>query len=821
MVKKRASKYEFLSASAIAALLMSPTLVQAQDVPGQPVAPAVTVDQDAEVPAPPVTQERGTSEGEIIVTARKRSESMLDVPVAISALPQETLIRYNVNELNAITTLVPNVTIVKAASGTGASMTIRGVGSTFNDFGIDQTVAVNIDGIAVSRGFITNVAFFDVAQVEVLKGPQALFFGKNSPAGVISLTSAGPSSSYEYGIKAGYEFVADEGYIEGFASGPITDSFGLRVAARYSKMAGYLYNNAAVGPNPTDPNFALRGGNGRAVSNEAVTGRLTAEWNPTSAFSATLKVLGNSYTDDGMSAISQPVLCAPGNQFPTDVVNGVPIPDTTGDCRADNQVSTGNLPIGIEAGYPGARDGRNYATVDAVLASLTLNYDSGPVSFTSVTGYNHGKFLTLSNYGYTSFNRFPGVVDETNNGFSQEFRVNTDLGGAINFAGGVFYENSKRSGGIKSRFFSPPQDPATGLFTSTIRFHTIDSETISAFGQAIWDITPTLELAGGARFTHETKRTREGNTYVHPNFRASFLAPGLVIENNFKDDNISPEVTLTWKPVRDITLYGAYKTGYKSGGASIPTSITPDATSESLAFGPEQSEGGEIGFKGQLFDRRLTVTADIYRYDLSGLQLVMVETLPNGLFVNLVRNAADARTEGAEVDLNYRATESLTVQGSVAYNNARITRFPNAPCWALQTAATGCVTNADGSRTTDRAGDPLSKAPKLTVSGGFNYSTPVGSSMKFGLSGQGKYVGDYRTQDDGAPYARQEAFVTLDGSVRIGEIDDRWELALIGRNLTNQYYLQVSSPRPGGVPGDVHGVIARPREITLQASFRF
>lgn len=219
--------------------------------------------------------------GGIIVTARKRSETLLDVPVAISALSSDTLARYNVNDLNAMSSLVPNVTIVKAASGTGASMTIRGVGSTFNDFGIDQTVSINIDGIQISRGFITNVAFFDVEQVEVLKGPQALFFGKNSPGGVVSVRSRGATKSFEAGIKAGYEFIADERYAEGYISGPLSDTLGARLAVRYAKMDGWLHNNAVDGANPTDAAFPLRrGGAARAVGSETITGRLTLDWQP-------------------------------------------------------------------------------------------------------------------------------------------------------------------------------------------------------------------------------------------------------------------------------------------------------------------------------------------------------------------------------------------------------------------------------------------------------------------------------------------------------------------------------------------------------------
>lgn len=771
--------------------------------------------------------EESADYGGIIVTARKRSETLLDVPVAIAALSSDTLTRYNVNDLNAMSSLVPNVTIVKAASGTGASMTIRGVGSTFNDFGIDQTVSINIDGIQISRGFITNVAFFDVEQVEVLKGPQALFFGKNSPGGVVSVRSRGATKNFEAGIKAGYEFVADERYAEGYISGPLSETLGARLAVRYAKMDGWLHNNAVDGANPTDAAFPKRrGGAARAVGSETVTGRLTLDWQPSDAFSAELKVLGNLYNDNGMGNIAQPVRCADGYTRPTDTNL---ISDPTGDCRADNQISSGGLPVGVEQGYPGGqrKNGQLWSTVDSFLTTLRLRYDLDTVAFESVTGYSYGDFKTLSNYGYTSFARFPGYVTELSKLFTQELRFNTDLDGAINFAGGVYFEHADRKGNIGTRFplsFTP--DPTNGNTNQTYRLHTIKNTAWSAFGQAIWNIADNVELAGGARFTHETKTTREGNTYVDARVPAALniMAQGKFLTNKFSDSTVSPEVTLSYKPTPDLNLYAAYKTGYKSGGASIPTTITANLTDDSIGFGPETSRGGEIGFKGRVADRRLSFSAVAYLYKLKGLQLVMPETTAAGIFVNFVRNAADAETKGFEFDADFAVTDNFSLQGAVSYNDAKITRFPNAPCWAGQTAATGCNTITVGTATTritDRAGDPLSKAPKWVLSAGFNYDAELSDTLGLGLSAQVKHSSSYRTQDDGAPYAFQPSYTTIDATLRLHGADKAWEVALIGRNLTNEYYLMVSSPRPGGLAGELHGVIARPREVALQTSFKF
>ncbi len=147
---------------------------------------------------------------EIVVTVRRRSESLLSVPVAVNAIGPAALQRAGAVNLSTIGTLAPQVSFVRANSGAGAIFTIRGLGSNFQDAGVEQTVAVSIDGAQVGRGAIVNSAFFDLDQVEILKGPQALFFGKNSPAGVVSIRSKNPGDELEGYARAGYEFEARE-----------------------------------------------------------------------------------------------------------------------------------------------------------------------------------------------------------------------------------------------------------------------------------------------------------------------------------------------------------------------------------------------------------------------------------------------------------------------------------------------------------------------------------------------------------------------------------------------------------------------------------
>ncbi|MEE2916776.1 MAG: TonB-dependent receptor plug domain-containing protein, partial [Pseudomonadota bacterium] len=159
---------------------------------------------------PANTTPSAVGDGEIIITARRRDERLLDAPVAVTAVGGETLTQYQATRVSDIATLVPSLIAGKAASGSSASIFLRGVGSTALSAGFDQSVSFVIDGLPMSRGREISLPQFDIQRVEVLKGPQALFFGKNTTGGLISVSSNNPTDTFEGGIKGGYGFNADE-----------------------------------------------------------------------------------------------------------------------------------------------------------------------------------------------------------------------------------------------------------------------------------------------------------------------------------------------------------------------------------------------------------------------------------------------------------------------------------------------------------------------------------------------------------------------------------------------------------------------------------
>lgn len=765
---------------------------------------------------------------DIIVTARQRKETLLESPVAVSAIGGEQLSKLGVTDARDLAKLAPSLSIGQSTSGAGGVIVLRGIGTSPSNAGFDQAVSVNVDGVQTGRARIVTLGLLDLAQVEVMKGPQALFFGKNSPAGVINMTSANPTKELSGYGRFGYEFVGDEAIVEAAVSGSLSDAFGARIAVRYRNLDGWLRNTAGqvtsspfAGPDnlPQAPKTARPG-------EEEFVGRLTLSFEPVgSPFSATLKVAGMVHENDGPSAGQQIYNCG-AFTAPVVVYNGVPgmAVDPYGDCKFDRNYSNGALPDGYADNWPTAKQDP-YSKIHMVLGSLQANYETDNFMFTSVTGLFRSNTKYSDNYDATVYMGYISAETEKFTSLSQEMRLASTFDGPVNFMLGAYYQNTKLDF-INTVLIAPlPVDPATGKYHTWEKPGRTDGDTYSLFGQLTWDITPTLELAGGVRYTHETKDSTLVNSYVHPPLSGVVLAPeGKVFADNYSDSNYSPEATLTWRPTSDLTTYVSYKTGYKSGGFGISTNLIPaNITADSIRFSAERIKGFEGGIKARVLDRRATVTAAVYSYKYSNLQVNSFDATTTSFRIT---NAASARIKGIELDLAARANDWLTLNGGIAYSNARYLDYI-AGCWTGQTAALGCdVSNGNGTFSQDLSGTPLARAPDWTANAGFDISVPVGNNLKFGLSGNTRYSDEYSAMENSNPSGMQQAFWLWDASVRIGAENDRWELALLGRNLGNEIYTGYVAEKPGapvtiGTTSQLMGLPNRGRQVMLQATSRF
>jgi len=636
----------------------------------------------------------GRSDAEIIVTARKRDERLLDVPVSITAIGGAELARAGVSDLSRIGQMIPQTRFEKVGGGgSGATFAIRGIGSASGDKGIEQTVAVNIDGVQSSRGKLSVLSFFDVQQVEVLKGPQALFFGKNSPGGVIAVKSVNPGTELEGYVRGGYEFVADERFVEAAVGGPVTDTLGVRVAVRGAKMDGWVRNRAQAGPNPGDPAAPLNLGRSRFPGNKELLGRITLAWSPTPDFDMNLKIFAAKVKENNEFG-SPETIC--DSRYTSPSSQGVEDPD--GDCALDGRISTGGLSQAYAgAGWPGSRNGDPYQDTTAILATLTTNYRMENFVISLISGVMQFDSDGFDNYDGTVYGRLTGYTHEKSKSFSQEVRVMTTFNGPFNITTGGYYETTKReSGGAGGAGLLTP-DARNGQYNLYTREEVAHSTTYSIFAQGEWTLFPELTLSGGARITREKKRLRVSNIFVNksqmltPAVPASaiLLPEGVVLRPRRSDSNVSPEVTLTYKPRTNLMTYVSYRTGYKSGGLSSSSVLGATATETNLQFDPEKARGGEIGLKGEFLDRRWTIAATVYRYSFTNLQSTSFDPGPPPVF--RLRNAGGARTTGFEMSSQFHVNDMLSLNGALAYNHGRYTEFEGAPCYTGQTAAQGCA----------------------------------------------------------------------------------------------------------------------------------
>ncbi|NWK97432.1 hypothetical protein DM806_17510 [Sphingobium lactosutens] len=755
----------------------------------------------------------GNESHDIVVTARKRAEALTDVPVAVSVLGSADINRYAAADLEKISGLAPQVSVTRGQSGGGANISIRGLGSGSGDQALEQTVSINLDGVQVGRGRILSTGMFDLQQVEVLKGPQALYFGKNSPAGVISLTSQGPTDSLSGYVRSGYEFVADEAFLEGAISGPITNNIKARLALRGRYMKGYLVNTAEAGPNPGDPRYPASGAyRKREPRTKDLIGRLTVEYDPGPDTNITLRVLGSTGDEGGFTNTAQAICFT---NPPVLTTGGVVNPGS--ECKLDRYFQSGGLPEGFPLdGFPHAKsDGRPFQTTNTWLPSLTINHDFGQVSLTSVTGYFDMDFKGAGNSSYTSLGLIYSTIGEHSKQFSQELRLNSDFDGPLNFTFGGYYAHNSMTGYVASAqiFRKIVPDPATGYSMTFSRATSSSGDTYSGFGQLRWNIFPNVELAGGVRYTREHKEASTGNVYVHPNAANIFAPAGLFLSNSRTESNWSPEFTATWHPVRGQTLYAAYKTGYKAGGISQPSVVTLNFNKDNLLFNPERTKGGEVGYKAELMNGRLRFDLTGYYYKIRDLQVVALIASNSSSFLT---NAGVARTQGIESSVNWTISDAFSLRSSIGYNDAKYLSFANSPCYPFQTAALGCVGGQQ-----DLSGRQLVRAPKWNILGGGTFTYPIGSDMEFTATADVKYTSSFFTQDNEHPLSRQSAYTLIDASARIEIPSKGLEFAVVGRNLTNRYYRVVQIDTTIGGQNQFGAFSTRPREISIQASYKF
>ncbi len=823
----------------------------------------------AQAAAPAAEAAAAPTDEVITVFARRDAESLQDVPLTITAISAGTLAKYNVTKVADIVSRIPTLNVQIGGSGAGAQLSLRGVGSSNISAAFDSAVALDFDGVQVSTSRLLQAGFVDPAQIDVLKGPQSLYFGKSASAGVLQIRTANPTASWEYGATASYEF-EERGYlVGGFISGPLSDTFGIRLAAQYNDVKEYA--KISPGTPALLRNLGLRD----------FVGRATLQWEPSSDFKANLKATYTRNTNDGAIGTAD-ILCGPNGRADEVVLLGgaIAIPSNA-DCNPFNKfvttsdpsaTQTGKFPDG-SAGANGGYPGHPFGETDIFFTRLLVNANlSDTIKLVSTTGFLSLRAVDFDSYSYVGVGRAfnpngapvgaiapalaavntPGSAQGMGSSdplnktkqFTQELRFVSNFSGPLNFSLGAFYEKrtidfNTSQQGVNISIISP--DPVTGNTYDWYKKHRTKTDAYSLFGSGTYAVTEQLEVTAGVRWTREEKVNTITVPYVH-----TFLSSGPAFIDSgffsgpipFKDTNFSPEVTVRYKVNPDFNIYGAFKTGYKSGGidnSALPSSnllgfdnpATRDATAAGLIFKSETSRGGEIGFKSQLADRTITLNATAYYYVFNNLQ---VQNFNAVTIQFITANAGQLTTKGIDVDFSWRSpVQGLRFTGALAYTDAKFTKR-----FIAGTGPDGLAGTADDP---DLNGRRAARAPEFAGNLAFDYTTPLSDALELGASGNVAYSGSFFTGQNFLNDYRQKAFATIDGSISIGAPDGKWKLALIGNNITDKIFVNTSGPRPFlagrgglGTPGtatfvpegdDQVATVNRGRQVFIQGTIKF
>ncbi len=718
---------------------------------------------------------------EVIVTARQQAETLQDVPVTVAAFTEQDLDRYNIRDLQEAAKLVPNFHINKGASGSGTNIYLRGVGSSSISAAFDQSVALNIDGIVVNRGRFIYDSYLDMGQLEVLKGPQSLYFGKSATAGVISITSNDPGEEFEVEASAAYETEYEQTYTEFVVSGPLTDTFGARLALGTSRGEKMIEN--------TSP-FAQDGWR----DEESLNGRLTLLWDASDRLTTRLKVNYSEYESDG-SASNYDMWCPDGTRQDT-FVGPVLLPNPSNDCKINGNTSLGDVNPVLRAGLPyGGEDGKPFLDQESWLTSLKVDWGmSDTLALTSITGYVDFDHKELDNYSGSDSGVYAGLHRNQYEAFSEELRLVSDLDGPLNFMVGAYYQDVEQ--GFEAYQYAANfgilvgPDPVTGNGFDYAKIQKTDVQVWSGFVAAYWDVTDTVELTAGVRYTDEEKDARIDIPYMHliAELSGAFLSTGDSITGlEFDDDNLSPEVAVNWHVTDQVSVYASYKEGFKSGG--IDTSALPTATlsplnpafPDFLIFKSEEAEGYEVGMKSNLLGGAMRLNATAFTYDYSDLQ---VQQFNSVAIQYTTFNASELTTEGVEFDLLWLTPiEGLQLRSAWAYTDAEYTKE---------------FINVAGD---DLEGQDRERNAKYSGYAGFSYDFPLGTSNWRGdLSFDARYSDSYPLQGT-LDTRHMDSYWLTDAAIRAYREDGRYELALIGRNLGDEIVEYGEQAIPATVAG--------------------
>lgn len=765
---------------------------------GRSFEPSYGASEAPAVPSPAAQQNDAV--GDIVVTAQRRSERLQAVPLSVSVATGELLRSQNINTIQDLGDRIGGLKITKG--GASDQLNIRGTGSGFNA-GFEQSVATFVDGIYHSRSRSVRTAFFDVERVEVLKGPQTTFFGANAIAGAINITTKSPGKAFEGNAVALYAPTDGEYNLEAGVTVPVSDHLAIRVAGRISGMEGYT---KAVRLNLRGPDLNQK------------QGRISLRWQPTDRLSINARY-DIARLRDKQVLLEELVGCSPTTPPLGLCARALGIFGTVDD----------RLNYHSDSAVP------DKSNIDFDEAAVTTKLDLNAVTLVSTTAYLKQSVVSLvdaapypgnSPIGLPTF--FPINANEDYKQFSQEIRLQSNGDGPLTYMLGGYYEHGNLANNSYLGFYlrtfgavAVPEYTATTPVASRLLLAQ-KSDTWSAFGSISYKLIDRLTLTGSLRYSNVRKRARRlaemgtADQFAAPD---SFVSASPTAQlklaaatgnsllpfpvDSRTDDRFMPSANVRYEVRPDIMIYASYARGFKAGGFSASTNDT---------FRPELVDNFELGMKASWLGRRLTTNLAVFQANFSDLQETANVDNGTGALVSVVTNAAKSRTRGVEFTGALRLGH-LTLRSDVAYIDSYYVSYPNAPCTPLQTAP-GTVCSRDIS------GATRAYAPKWSGSVGADYRMDLDDTYSIRFGATLNFTSGFYWQPTVSDLVRQNGYAKLDLRAAIGPDDGKWEIAVIGKNITDKLTAGFGTYAPGS-PSTVIALPDRPRSVAVQASVKW
>lgn len=708
-------------------------------------------------------EETVPTDGEIVVTAQKRSERLVDVPMSVTAATGEQLDRLGITDSSQLDRLVPGFTFQKSNYGNPV-FAIRGVGFFDTALAISPAVTVYTDQVPLPYAVMARGAVLDLERVEALKGPQGTLFGQNSTGGAINYIAAKPTSDLSAGLSLTYGRF-DQADAEAFVSGPLSPTLKARLALRTEQRGDWQESYTR------DDSLGKK---------RFYNGRLLLDWEPSDTIRIGINL--NGWIDRSDSQAAQFWQFAPT----------VPIPELP--------------PFAVLPTYPVAPRNARAADWDAGKdfaadsrfgqAAVRVDWELGDAAtLTSITAYDYLRNKGRVDVDGTSYSTLIVNHDGKVELFGQELRLAGRAGGLRWMVGGN-YQHERADENLHSQDVNTTNSftPA-GTFSSSDAINNQTIETWAIFGGLDYDLTDRLTVQASARYTRQQRdfygcAADSGDNEFATVFNALFglgVGPGEcvtmadnvsfaklgAITDSLDEDNLSWRAGINWKPDGDSLVYANVTRGYKAGGfPTLPGIFKPQlqpVRQESLV-------AYEAGFKASLADRAVQLSGALFYYDYRNKQIQGYLPIPPFGNLPAIINVPKSTVRGAEIEATLRPVENLRISGGVTYVHSRVKADPAPPLNAYD--AYGNVTSF--------VGEAFPNTPRWQFAADAEYSFPLAGDWS-GFVG-GNMAARTRSQAvlGETPGFEIGGYALID--LRAGLENDRWRITLWGRNVTNRYY---------------------------------